>query len=154
MSLKDTYKHLRELLTNIVLDLEKSENGNKAASQRVRTGTVKLEKIAKMFRKESISSEKKNKGQKKPAKSASSSKSKSGSHAGAKSKAASHATKGKSHPGSKAKAAPVKAAPVKAASVKAKPKAKAAHARTSVRPRQLSMKRATAKLPTKRMSTR
>ena len=71
MSLKDTYKHLRDLLANITSDLEKSENGNKAASQRVRTGTVKLEKVAKLYRKESISSEKKNKGQKKPAKSAS-----------------------------------------------------------------------------------
>lgn len=71
MSLKDTYKHLRDLLSNITSDLEKSENGNKAASQRVRTGTVKLEKVAKMYRKESIASEKKNKGQKKPAKSAS-----------------------------------------------------------------------------------
>ena len=69
MSIKDTYKHLRELLSNITSDLEKSENGNKAASQRVRTGTVKLEKIAKMFRKESISTEKKTKGQKRPAKS-------------------------------------------------------------------------------------
>lgn len=68
MSLKDTYKHLRDLLTNITSDLEKSENGNKAASQRVRTGTVKLEKVAKLYRKESIASEKKNKGVKKPAK--------------------------------------------------------------------------------------
>jgi hypothetical protein len=149
MSLKDTYKHLRELLTNIVLDLDKSENGNKAASQRVRTGTVKLEKIAKMFRKESISSEKKNKGQKKPSKAPSPSKSKAASHAAVKTKPASNASKGKNASGSK-----TKAAPVKAASVKAKPKAKAAHARTSVRPRQISVKRATAKLPTKRLSAR
>lgn len=143
MSLKDTYKHLRELLANITLDLEKSENGNKAASQRVRTGTVRLEKIAKLFRKESISSEKKNKGQKKPAKSAGGAAKKGGAHhhAGGKSKSSS---KGKSSSGSKSKSA----------SVKAKPKAKAAHARTSVRPRQLSMKRATAKLPTRRVSAR
>lgn len=67
MSLKDTYKHLRELVGHITADLEKSENGNKAASQRVRTGTVKLEKVAKLFRKESIASEKKNKGVRKPA---------------------------------------------------------------------------------------
>ena len=52
MSLKDTYKHMKELLNHITLDLDKSENGNKAASQRVRTGTVKMEKIAKLFRKE------------------------------------------------------------------------------------------------------
>jgi hypothetical protein len=147
MSLKDTYKHLRELLTNIVLDLEKSENGNKAASQRVRTGTVKLEKIAKLFRKESISSEKKNKGQKKPSKSPSAAKSKVVPHTASKTKSASHAPKGKIATGSKPKTASVKAA-----SVKAKPKAKAAHARTSVRPRQISVKRATAKLPTKRVS--
>lgn len=68
MSLKDTYKHLNDLLCHICADLEKSEKGNKAASQRVRTGTVKLEKVAKLFRKESISSEKKNKGVKRPAK--------------------------------------------------------------------------------------
>jgi Histone H1-like protein Hc1 len=70
MSIKETYKHLKDLLCNITSDIEKSENGNKAASQRVRTGTVKLEKIAKLFRKESIAVEKKTKGQKKPSKSA------------------------------------------------------------------------------------
>jgi hypothetical protein len=137
MSIKDTYKHLRELLSNITSDLEKSENGNKAASQRVRTGTVKLEKIAKAFRKESISSEKKNKGQKKSTKSAGASKTK--------------VLPIKSKPAAKGKPSPSKS---KSASVKAKPKAKAVHATTSVRPRQLSVKRATAKLPTKRMSTR
>ena len=67
MSIKETYKHLKELVAHIATDLEKSENGNKAASQRVRTGTVKLEKVAKLFRKESITHEKKTKGQK-PAK--------------------------------------------------------------------------------------
>lgn len=70
MSIKDTYKRLRDLLGNITADLDKSENGNKAASQRVRTGTVKLEKVAKGFRKESIAHEKKTKGQKKPSKAA------------------------------------------------------------------------------------
>lgn len=70
MSLKETYKHLKDLLTQITADLDKGEAGNKAASQRVRTGTVKLEKVAKLYRKESITSEKKNKGQKKPAKTA------------------------------------------------------------------------------------
>ena len=137
MALKDTFKHMKDLLSNICLDLEKSENGNKAASQRVRTGTVKLEKVAKMFRKESISSEKKNKGQKKPAKAAASS--------AAKHKAGAQATKVKS-----ASAKPKPKA--KAATVKAKPKAKAAQA--SFRPRQLSLKRATAKLPTKRVGNR
>jgi hypothetical protein len=106
MSLSNTFKQMKELLHHITVDLEKSENGNKAASQRVRTGTVKLEKVAKLYRKESISSEKKNKGQKKPAKSAAKS--------APKAKAAAH----------KAKPA---AAHKKAAAVKAKPKAKAAH---------------------------
>lgn len=132
MSIKETYKHLRDLLSNVVSDLEKSENGNKAASQRVRTGTVKLEKLAKLFRKESISFEKKNKGVKKPAKSA------------AKKAAPSKAT---SKPASKSKPAASKA---KGASVKAKPKS--AQAKTSVRSRHLSIKRATAKLPTRRVA--
>lgn len=129
MSIKDTYKHLRDLLSNVMSDLDKSENGNKAASQRVRTGTVKLEKLAKLFRKESIGFEKKNKGVKKPAKSA----------------AAKKAGASKSKPAAKAK--PV-AAKAKGAAVKAKPKT--AQAKTTVRSRQLSVKRATAKLPTKR----
>ena len=67
MALKDTVKSLRDLLNGILHDLEKSDKGNKAASQRVRTGTVKLEKVAKLYRKESIKSEKQNKGSKKPA---------------------------------------------------------------------------------------
>lgn len=49
---------MRELLAGISVDLEKSVGGNKAASQRVRTSTIKLEKVAKNYRKESISSEK------------------------------------------------------------------------------------------------
>lgn len=71
MALKDTFKHLRDLINNISHDLQKAENGNKAASQRVRTGTVKLEKVAKLYRKESIKNEKATKGQKKSAKKAS-----------------------------------------------------------------------------------
>lgn len=129
MSLKDTYKTMRELLGNITYDLDKAENGNKAASQRVRTGTVKLEKLAKLYRKESISSEKKGKtqgGQKKAAK------------APVASKAKPAASKAKAPAASSAK-------------VKAKPKAKSAIA--SVRPRQLSVKRATAKLPTRKISS-
>ncbi len=58
MALKDTIKHLRDLLANITADLEKADGGNKAASQRVRTGTVRLEKVAKHYRKESIKHEK------------------------------------------------------------------------------------------------
>lgn len=145
MSLKDTYKQMRDLLANITLDLEKSENGNKAASQRVRTGTVRLEKIAKLYRKESIASEKKNKGQKKPVKAAA-----KPAKASPKGKSESHgAAKGKSSQGSNVKtSANVKAS----AKVKAKPKAKATRASASVRPRQLSVKRATAKLPTRRLA--
>ncbi len=101
MSLKDTFKKLRDLLTNITADLDKSENGNKAASQRVRTGTVKVEKVAKMFRKESIANEKTTKGQKKPSKS----------------------TAKKAAP--KAKTAQKAAPKAKATAHKAKPKAKA-----------------------------
>lgn len=71
MALKDTFKHLRDLINNISHDLQKAENGNKAASQRVRTSTVKLEKVAKLYRKESIKNEKATKGQKKSSKKAS-----------------------------------------------------------------------------------
>ncbi|QLH36080.1 MAG: histone [Parachlamydiaceae bacterium] len=63
MALKDTVKHLRDLLHAVTHDLEKADKGNKAASQRVRTGTVKMEKIAKLYRKESIKNEKTTKAQ-------------------------------------------------------------------------------------------
>lgn len=116
MALKETYKHLKDLLVGITHDLDKAENGNKAASQRVRTGTVKLEKIAKLYRKESIKSEKLTKGTKRPAK-----------KAGAK------------------KAAHKKVVVKKAVKVKAKPKAKAI-----ARPRALSFRKPTAKLPAHR----
>jgi hypothetical protein len=62
MALKDNIKTLRDLLHNITSDLDKAENGNKAASQRVRTGTVRLEKVAKQYRKESIKGERLTKG--------------------------------------------------------------------------------------------
>lgn len=122
MSLKDTFKHMKELLANITSDLDKSENGNKAASQRVRTGTVKLEKVAKLFRKESISSEKKNKGQKKPT----------------KAPAAKKSVAAKAKTPAKSKAPAAKAAVAKKPASKAKPKAKTSHA---VKARPLSVKR-------------
>lgn len=133
MAIKETYKHLKDLLVAITHDLDKAEGGNKAASQRVRTGTVKLEKVAKLYRKESIKSEKSTKGTKKPAK-----------------KAAAKAApkKAVAKPAAKAalKKAPAKAAPKKAAvKVKAKPKAKAVS-----RPRALSFKKPTAKLPVRK----
>lgn len=59
MALKDTMSAMRTLLHSVAHDLDKSGNGNKAASQRVRTGTIKLEKVAKMYRKESVAAEKK-----------------------------------------------------------------------------------------------
>lgn len=58
MGLNETTKHMREVLSNISVDLEKAAAGNKAAAQRVRTGTIKLEKTAKNYRRESINAEK------------------------------------------------------------------------------------------------
>jgi hypothetical protein len=59
MALNNTVKQMRELLSQITEDLEKAVNGNKAASQRVRTSSIRFEKTAKQYRKESITSEKK-----------------------------------------------------------------------------------------------
>lgn len=64
MGLKETVEHVRNLLLELIKDLDKSNRGNKAAAQRVRTKTIKLEKVAKVYRKESIASEKKEKGSK------------------------------------------------------------------------------------------
>lgn len=58
MSLRDTIQQLNHLLGSATKDLIKASNGNKAAAQRVRTGTIKLEKISKIFRKESVKAEK------------------------------------------------------------------------------------------------
>lgn len=136
MSFKDTTKHLRDLLTNIASDLEKAEGGNKAASQRVRTATVKLEKVAKAFRKESISNEKKTQGQKKPAK-------------------AKTAAKSQAKPAAKAHAKPAAKAHAKpAAKAHAKPATKAKASKASVHARPMAVKRASAKLPTKRFGFR
>lgn len=66
MSLKDTAKHMKTLLQGVASDLEKADNGNKAAAQRVRTGTIRLEKVAKLYRKESIKTEKTGGFKKKP----------------------------------------------------------------------------------------
>jgi len=59
MALKDTVSTLKKLIENINRDLDKAIAGNKAASQRVRTGSIKFEKTAKTYRKESIAVEKK-----------------------------------------------------------------------------------------------
>jgi hypothetical protein len=134
MALKDTYKHLKDLLIAITHDLDKAENGNKAASQRVRTGTVKMEKIAKLYRKESIKSEKINKGTKKTAKKAT-------------------ANKPTNKPAKKAaptaKKTAAKAPAQKAVKVKAKAKAKSVS-----RPRALSFKKPSAKLPVRKANQR
>lgn len=68
MALSNTIKQMEAMLMDLALDLRKaSEKGNKAASQRVRTGTVKFAKLAKEYRKESIAADKKG-GKKKQAK--------------------------------------------------------------------------------------
>ncbi|NGX38165.1 MAG: Histone H1-like protein HC1 [Chlamydiae bacterium] len=54
MALSKSVDQLKRLLLEISHDLEKSGRGNKAASQRVRTNTIKFAKIAKMYRKESV----------------------------------------------------------------------------------------------------
>jgi len=65
MALQETTSHLNDLLERLSKDLLKVQRGNKSAAQRVRTGTVKLEKIAKLFRKESVCAEKSGKFKKK-----------------------------------------------------------------------------------------
>lgn len=58
MSLNDTMHSMEQLLTKLMHDLHKAAKGNKAASQRVRTGSIKFQKVAKHFRKESVHAEK------------------------------------------------------------------------------------------------
>jgi DNA-binding protein H-NS len=123
MALQTTINNLKDLLSKITQDLHKAEGGNKAASQRVRTMTVRLEKIAKGFRKESINSEKQNKGMRKAPKKAGISK-------------------------TKIKTAPKMAKPAMKPKGKAKPKAALA------KPRPLSFKKSTAKLPIRRPNFR
>ena len=65
MALKQTIKAMHTHLDLLKKDLIKAEGGTKAASQRVRTGTIQFAKLAKTFRKESVKSEKGTK--KKPA---------------------------------------------------------------------------------------
>ena len=65
MGLKQTIKAMHTHLDHLKKDLVKAEGGTKAASQRVRTGSIQFAKLAKTFRKESVKSEKVTK--KKPA---------------------------------------------------------------------------------------
>jgi len=68
MALKDTVKRMHQLLSTLKRDLDKAEKGNKAASQRVRTCSIKLEKTAKKYRKESVAAAKKRPAKRKAAK--------------------------------------------------------------------------------------
>ena len=54
MGLKETGRGLCALLQQIAHDLTRADVGNKAAAQRVRTATIRFEKLAKMYRKESV----------------------------------------------------------------------------------------------------
>ncbi len=65
MSLHETMNELDRLLANLTKDLVKAFRGNKTAAQRVRTGTIHLEKVAKVFRRESVAAEKTGKFKKK-----------------------------------------------------------------------------------------
>lgn len=59
MVLRNTIKEMEGLLLQMATDLPKATKGNKAASQRVRTFSIRFSKIAKLYRKESIQNEKK-----------------------------------------------------------------------------------------------
>jgi hypothetical protein len=59
MGLKITMNQMQKQLETLNKDLLKAYRGNKTASQRVRTGSIKFAKIAKIFRKESVLAEKK-----------------------------------------------------------------------------------------------
>jgi hypothetical protein len=146
MSLKNNHKldslekivdYMSSLLSEIVSDLEKSNKGNKAASQRVRTGTVKLEKIAKAYRKESILHEKALHAKAKKSRKAAPAKAKAPAKPAAK-----HAVK---HAPAKA---PAKAAPAKAKAHTAKAPVKTQKA--AVKAKAFAVKKPTAKLPKRR----
>lgn len=59
MALKETSHKMSEMLHDMITDLEKSLQGNRAASQRARTRSIAFAKLAKVFRKESVAAEKK-----------------------------------------------------------------------------------------------
>jgi len=62
VSLKETINHLKMHLEEVLADLGKAGAGNRAASQRVRVGTVRIAKVAKVYRKESVAAERKGDG--------------------------------------------------------------------------------------------
>ncbi len=49
---------LENLLSEIARDLGKVLRGNRSAAQRVRVGTLRMEKVGKQFRKQSVHAEK------------------------------------------------------------------------------------------------
>lgn len=53
MKMEEVVQHMRALLMTLYEDIIKADRGNKAAAQRVRTGTILLEKLAKIYRKQS-----------------------------------------------------------------------------------------------------
>lgn len=59
MVLKETVHKMKEMLHAMTVNLEKAQGGNRAAAQRVRTCTIAFAKHAKIYRKESVDSEKK-----------------------------------------------------------------------------------------------
>lgn len=58
MSLAETLGLLEDLLQDLGKDLPKVFRGNQSAAQRVRVGTLRLEKLGKLFRKESVAAQK------------------------------------------------------------------------------------------------
>ena len=65
MSLAETMNKLETIIDTIAKDLEKVTRGNASAAQRVRVSTLRLEKVGKQFRKESVAAEKTGKLRKK-----------------------------------------------------------------------------------------
>jgi len=55
MGLKESIHAMKDLMLLMCKDLDKTIRGNRAAAQRVRTASVKFAKLAKNFRKESVS---------------------------------------------------------------------------------------------------
>lgn len=64
MAFMDTLRDLNGLFFSLSKDLTKVEKGNKSAAQRIRVGTIQLERVARQFRKESIAVERKSLKQK------------------------------------------------------------------------------------------
>ncbi len=65
MSFLQTTEELVDLLQTILEDVPKMLRGNKTAAQRIRTKTVKITKVSKIWRKESLDQERKKVARKK-----------------------------------------------------------------------------------------